>query len=60
MKFAQPCNGCVQILSVHDSNFNSIFSNSVQLYFNPFVPNGPFLYLLKTSENHKVFCLQGV
>ena len=28
--------------------------------FNPFVPNAPFLYLLKTSENHKVFCFQGV
>ena len=30
-------------------------------YFNPFVPNAPFLYPLKTSENLKVFwCFQGV
>ena len=27
---------------------------------NPFVPNVPFLYHLKTSENLTVFCLQGV
>ena len=27
---------------------------------NPFVPNAPFLYRLKTSENRKVFCFQGV
>ena len=28
---------------------------------NPFVPNAPFLYPLKTSESHKVFwCFQGV
>ena len=25
-------------------------------YINPFVPNAPFLYLLKTSENLTVFC----
>ena len=31
------------------------------LLFNPFVPNAPFLYPLKTSENCKVFwCFQGV
>ena len=29
--------------------------------FNPFVPNAPFLYPLKASENRKVFrCFQGV
>ena len=29
--------------------------------FNPFVPNAPFLYPLKTSENRKVFwCFHGV
>ena len=27
---------------------------------NPFVPNAPFLYPMKTSENRKVFCLQRV
>ena len=28
---------------------------------NSFVPNAPFMYPLKTSENHKVFwCFQGV
>ena len=26
---------------------------------NPFVPNAPFLYTLKTPENRKVFCFQG-
>ena len=31
------------------------------LNFNPFVPNAPFLYPLKSSENRKVFwCFQGV
>ena len=31
------------------------------LYVNPFVPNAPFLYPLKTSENQKVLrCFQGV
>ena len=30
-------------------------------WINPFVPNAPFLYPLKTSENRKVFwCFQGV
>ena len=30
-------------------------------YINPFSPNAPFLYPLKTSENRKVFwCFQGV
>ena len=29
--------------------------------FNPFVPNAPFLYPLKTSENLTVFsCFQGI
>ena len=28
--------------------------------FNPFIPNTIFLYLLKTSENLKAFCFQGV
>ena len=28
--------------------------------FNPFVPNAPFLYPLKTSENLKVSCFHGV
>ena len=29
--------------------------NSTMKKVNPFVPNAPFLYLLKTSENRKVF-----
>ena len=38
-------------------NIQGIFLNAI----NPFVPNAPFLYPLKTSENHKVFwCFQGV
>ena len=28
--------------------------------FNPFVPNAHFSYFLKTLENHKIFCFQGV
>ena len=28
---------------------------SCTLHFNPFVPNAPFLYPLKTSENRKLF-----
>ena len=32
-----------------------------QALFNPFAPNAPFLYSLKTSENRKVFwCFQGI
>ena len=27
----------------------------IMLDFNPFVPNAPFLYRLKTSKNRKVF-----
>ena len=35
------------------------FSEALQI--NPFVPNAPFLYPLKTSENHKLFWyFQGV
>ena len=31
------------------------------LHLHPFAPNAPFLYLLKTLENRKVFlCFQGV
>ena len=31
------------------------------LNINPFVPNAPFLYPLKTSENRKIFwCIQGI
>ena len=29
------------------------------LYFNPLVPNAPFLYLLKISENLTVFLFSG-
>ena len=28
--------------------------------FNPFIPNPPFIYPLKTSENRKVLCFQEV
>ena len=31
------------------------FTIPTELLFNPFVPNAPFLYPLKTSENLKVF-----
>ena len=30
------------------------------MLINPFVPNAPFFYPLKTSENLMVFCFQGV
>ena len=40
--------------------FLSPCRNNSPIYFNPFVPNAPFLYPLKTSENRKVFwCFQG-
>ena len=33
----------------------------IVLLFNPFVPNAPFLYPLKTSQNRKIFwCFQEV
>ena len=32
------------------------YSNlTITFYINPFVPNAPFLYPLKTSENRKIF-----
>ena len=38
-----------------------IFIIVIHYIFNPFVPNAPFLYPLKTSENLTVFgCFQGV
>ena len=37
------------------------FRTPESVSFNPFVPNAPFLYPLKTLENRKVFwCFQGV
>ena len=33
----------------------SLFVYLLQMYFNPFVPKVPFVYLMKTSENCKVF-----
>ena len=37
------------------------FENFIHNQFNPFVPNAPFLYLLKISENRAIFwCFQGV
>ena len=38
-----------------------IYVSKWQKYINPVVPNAPFLYPLKASENRKVFwCFQGV
>ena len=38
-----------------ENNFSSLFYGQNSYFFsyliNPFVPNAPFLYLLKTSEN---------
>ena len=40
---------------------NGIAPGDVKVSLNPFVPNAPFLYPLKTSENRKVFrCFQRV
>ena len=40
---------------------DQVTSNKYYNWVNPFVPNPPFLYPLKTSENRKVFwCFQGV
>ena len=36
------------------------FSINSNMHVNPFVPNAPFLYPLKTSENLTVLCFQGV
>ena len=41
-----------------NSNINHVYS--FLDYFNLFVPNAPFFYPLKTSENRKIFCFQGV
>ena len=38
-----------------------IAKNGLNVILNPFVPNAPFLYLLKTLGNRKAFwCFQGV
>ena len=38
-----------------------IFLIAEYTLFNPFIPNAPFLYTLKASENCKViWCFQGV
>ena len=36
----------------HENNFITNFKEKAEL-LNPFVPNAPFLFLLKTSENRK-------
>ena len=41
--------------------FENYFIDFIEASINSFIPNGPFLYPLKTSENRKVFwCFQGV
>ena len=42
--------------------YHNYFSENLRkLFFDSFVTNAPFLYPLKTSENHKVFwCFQGL
>ena len=43
------------------SNCESAFLFHSRKAINPFIPNLPILYPLKTSENRKVFwCFQGV
>ena len=45
--------------NLHPCEYDTWFYNPPKI--NPFVPNAPFLYPLKTSKNHKVFwCFQGV
>ena len=47
------------IILLHLDYFINRYNKST--HFNPFFPNAPFLYPLKTSENRKVFwCFQGV
>ena len=42
-------------------SYSLIFTVTFSLLFNPFVPNAPFLYPMKTPENLMVFlCFQGV
>ena len=39
----------------------NLYSKPEKVNVNPFAPNPPFLWPLKTSENRKVFCFfQGV
>ena len=41
--------------------FNRVLNTPQYFLVNPFVPNAPFLYPLKTSENRKIFwCFQGM
>ena len=43
-----------------ESKNNYFFAGKLLFALNPFVPNAPFLYPLKTSENLTVFlCFQG-
>ena len=43
-----------------NATINSFFFRLNELMLNPFVPNAPFLYPLKTLEILKVFCFQGI
>ena len=47
------------IFTIPSEKINKLLAD--KKLFNPFIPNAPFLYPLKTSENGKVFCcFQGV
>ena len=45
---------------IHNFIGKSWLTFLVKAHINPFVPNAPFLYPLKTSENLTVFCFHGV
>ena len=55
---------CVKFLHSHSIWGSSVAKNQTKpsnMFVNPFIPNAPFLYPLKASENRKVFwCFQRV
>ena len=51
----QSLKGVQRVEGVHNSEKSKWNSKSKDRLFNPFVPNAPFLYPLKTSENFTVF-----
>ena len=46
------CSKIKESVAMHPGTF---FAEALKVYVNPFVPNAPFLYPLKTSENLMVF-----
>ena len=45
---------CNVLYRLPNNYLNQSFSLRIREFFNLFIPNAPFLYSLKTSENRKV------